>query len=82
MISEKKSLIREIIVIILLVSSTTLMIFTIESLIYFNDNINLNKSGFLSKLYWSLIKSSIINFGLVVLFYINKNRIKKNKSIL
>lgn len=82
MTKEKKLLSKEIVVIILLISSVTLMIFIVESLIYYNENQNLNKLDFLSKLFWSFVKSFVINFGLIILYYINKKRVQQNKSVL
>ena len=73
---------KEIIVIILFIAFSTLLIFVVETLIYFNEIKILNKQEFLNKLFWSFIKAFIIDLGLIVVYYINKNRISKGKSTL
>lgn len=78
----KNTLQKEIAVIILFISFSTLLVFVIETLIYFNENLNINKSVFIQKLTWSFVKAFIIDSGLIVLYFVNKNRLKNNKSIL
>ena len=78
----KNTLQKEIAVIILFISFSTLLIFAIETLIYFNENSTINKTEFLQKLIWSFVKALVIDTGLVILYFVNKNRLKNNKSIL
>lgn len=73
---------KEIIVIILFIAFSTLLIFVVETLLYFNEIKTLNKQEFLNKLFWSFIKALIIDFGLIIFYFINKKRISKGKSIL
>lgn len=73
---------KEIIVIILFIAFSTLLIFVVETLLYFNEIKTLNKQAFLNKLFWSFVKAFIIDLGLVVIYFINKNRINKGKSLL
>lgn len=78
----KTSLKKEIVIIILFLSFSTLLIFTIESIFYFKEKLIMNKDEFMQKLTWSFIKAFIIDGGLIILYFVNKNRLKNNKSIL
>ncbi len=78
----KNTLQKEIAIIVLFIAFSTLLIFVIETLIYFNDNFNINKSEFLRKLTWSFVKAFVIDAGLIILYFVNKNRLKNNKSVL
>lgn len=78
----KKEYLREIAVIISLVGFSTLVIFIFESKFYFDLNESLSKKLFFKILFWSFIKSFIIDSGLIILHYINKRRQAKGKPVI
>ena len=81
MIRSRKSI--EIGIIILFIGFTTAMIFITEAFLdHFEFKETLNKEEFKGLLLRSFFQSIVINGGLIVIYYINKNRIKNGKKPL
>jgi hypothetical protein len=71
----------EIGVIILFIGFTTLMHFIVwANFDFFKESKTMNQIEFHNTLFTSFIRAIIIDSGLIFIYYINKNRIKKGKK--
>jgi hypothetical protein len=71
----------EIGIIVLFIISSTFIHFIIWAFVdYFNHTLTINKDEFLSLLFWSFFNAFVVDFGLIVIYYINQNRVKNGKK--
>lgn len=73
----------DVFIIVLFILTTSLGILIGELYLnYFKNVDSISKSDFTVLLFWSIVKSIIIDSGIIVIYYINKKRINNGKSVI